>query len=45
MLVAGFGSAGAPSGAMFEGRGEIRWLHVDPAAQGGGLGRALMAQG
>ena len=41
--IVGFGSAGAPSEAMFEGRGEIRWLHVDPAVQGAGLGRALMA--
>jgi len=41
--IAGFGSAGAPSETMFEGRGEIRWLHVDPQVQGAGLGRALMA--
>jgi ribosomal protein S18 acetylase RimI-like enzyme len=41
--IVGFGSAGAPSEAMFEGRGEIRWLHVDPQVQGGGLGRMLMA--
>lgn len=41
--IVGFGSAGAPSEDMFEARGEIRWLHVDPAVQGAGLGRALMA--
>lgn len=41
--IVGFGSAGAPSEAMFEGRGEVRWLHVDPAVQGQGLGRRLMA--
>ena len=39
----GFGTACAPSEAAFEGRGEIRWLHVAPDAKRMGVGRALMA--
>lgn len=39
----GFGTACAPTEAAFEGRGEIRWLHVDPALQGAGIGRRLMS--
>ena len=41
--IVAFGSACAPTEAVFEGRGEIRWLHVDPAMQGRGVGRTLMA--
>lgn len=41
--IAGFGTACAPTEAVFEGRGEVRWLHVDPAAQGRGVGRRLMS--
>lgn len=41
--IAGFGTACAPTEAIFEGRGEIRWLHVDPADQGLGIGRRLMS--
>lgn len=39
----GFGTACAPTEAAFEGRGEIRWLHVDPSHQSGGIGRRLMS--
>ncbi|MGH6998980.1 MAG: GNAT family N-acetyltransferase, partial [Phenylobacterium sp.] len=41
--IVGFGTACAPTEAVFGGRGEVRWLHVDPAVQGGGIGRRLMA--
>lgn len=41
--IVGFGSACAPTEEAFGGRGEVRWLHVDPAAQGGGIGRRLMS--
>lgn len=39
----GFGSACAPTEALFEGRGEIRWLHIAGSAQRTGLGRRLMS--
>lgn len=39
----GFGTACAPTEPAFEGRGEIRWLHVAPNAKRIGVGRALMA--
>lgn len=39
----GFGAAVAPSEAVFGHRGEVRHLYVDPAAQGQGIGRRLMA--
>lgn len=39
----GFGSACAPTEAAFEGRGEIRWLHIAGHAQRTGLGRRLMS--
>ena len=41
--IVGFGSAGAPSEPIFEGRGEVRWLHVAPTLQGMGVGRRLMS--
>ncbi len=41
--IIGFGTACAPTEAVFGGRGEVRWLHVDPAAQGRGVGRRLMS--
>ncbi|WP_293406136.1 GNAT family N-acetyltransferase [Phenylobacterium sp.] len=39
----GFGTACAPTEETFAGRGEIRWLHVDPSVQGAGIGRRLMS--
>jgi ribosomal protein S18 acetylase RimI-like enzyme len=41
--VVGFGTACAPTEAVFEGRGEIRWLHIAGGAQRTGLGRRLMS--
>lgn len=40
----GIGSAGAPSLPLFEGRGEIRSLYVDPAIKRQGIGRRLMRE-
>jgi ribosomal protein S18 acetylase RimI-like enzyme len=40
----GIGAAGAPSLAIFEGRGEIRSLYVDPAVKRQGIGRRLMRE-
>ncbi|HEX8049242.1 N-acetyltransferase family protein [Rhizobium sp.] len=40
----GIGAAGAPSSALFEGRGEIRSLYVDPAIKRQGIGRRLMRE-
>ncbi|MEZ2219306.1 N-acetyltransferase family protein [Rhizobium sp. RCC_161_2] len=40
----GIGAAGAPSLALFEGRGEIRSLYVDPAIKRQGVGRRLMRE-
>lgn len=39
----GLGAAGAPSDALFGGRGEIRYLYVDPAIQRRGIGRRLLS--
>ncbi len=39
----GFGTACAPTEAIFAGRGEIRWLHIAGEARRTGLGRRLMA--
>lgn len=41
--IVAFGTACAPTEAVFEGRGEIRWLHVDASVQGAGIGRRLMS--
>ena len=41
--IIGFGASGPPSEAVFGDRGEIRWLHVDRRARGGGVGRRLTA--
>ena len=41
--IVGFDTACAPTEAVFGGRGEVRWLHVDPAIQGRGVGRRLMS--
>lgn len=38
-----FGTACAPTEAIFGGRGEVRWLHVAAGARRTGLGRRLMA--
>ncbi|MBB3452900.1 ribosomal protein S18 acetylase RimI-like enzyme [Rhizobium sp. BK313] len=40
----GIGAVGAPSQPVFEGRGEIRSLYVDPATKRQGLGRRLMRE-
>lgn len=40
----GIGAAGAPSLPLFEGRGEIRSLYVDPAIKRQGIGRRLMRE-
>jgi ribosomal protein S18 acetylase RimI-like enzyme len=39
----GFGTVCAPTEAVFDGRGEVRWLHIAAAARRTGLGRAMMA--
>ena len=38
-----FGTACAPTEAVFGGRGEVRWLHVAADARRTGLGRRLMS--
>lgn len=39
----GFGTACAPTEAIFGGRGEVRWLHVAGEARRTGVGRRLMS--
>ena len=39
----GIGAAGAPTDAVFGGRGEIGSLYVDPALKRRGIGRALLS--
>ncbi len=42
--IVGIGAAGAPSEPIFGGRGEIKFLYVDPGFKRRGIGRALLAQ-
>lgn len=42
--IVGIGAAGAPSEAIFGGRGEIKFLYVDPEFKRRGIGRRLLAQ-
>ncbi|KAA0697622.1 GNAT family N-acetyltransferase [Neorhizobium sp. P12A] len=40
----GFGAAGAPSEEIFGGRGEIRFLYIDPERKRQGVGRRLLSE-
>ncbi|WP_310129870.1 GNAT family N-acetyltransferase [Paraburkholderia terricola] len=40
----GIGAAGRPSESIFDGRGEIKSLYVDPDFKRQGIGRQLLAQ-
>ena len=40
--IVGIGAAGAPSEPIFGGRGEIRFLYVDPDFKRRGIGRMLL---
>ncbi|CAE6821702.1 MULTISPECIES: GNAT family N-acetyltransferase [Paraburkholderia] len=40
----GIGAAGRPSESIFDGRGEIKFLYVDPDFKRRGIGRELLAQ-
>ncbi|AOJ90886.1 GCN5 family acetyltransferase [Burkholderia sp. MSMB0856] len=42
--IVGIGAAGAPSEPIFGGRGEIKFLYVDPDFKRRGIGRMLLAQ-
>ncbi|WP_258170548.1 GNAT family N-acetyltransferase [Burkholderia cepacia] len=42
--IVGIGAAGAPSEPIFDGRGEIKFLYVDPEFKRRGIGRKLLAQ-
>ncbi|WP_230684531.1 GNAT family N-acetyltransferase [Burkholderia cepacia] len=42
--IVGIGAAGAPSEPIFGGRGEIKFLYVDPEFKRRGIGRTLLAQ-
>lgn len=42
--VVGIGAAGAPSESIFGGRGEIKFLYVDPGFKRRGIGRQLLAR-
>ena len=40
----GIGAAGRPSESIFDGRGEIKFLYIDPDFKRRGIGRELLAQ-
>jgi ribosomal protein S18 acetylase RimI-like enzyme len=42
--IVGIGAAGAPSEPIFGGRGEIKFLYVDPGFKRRGIGRTLLAR-
>lgn len=42
--IVGIGAAGPPSDPIFEGRGEIKFLYVDPDFKRRGVGRALLSR-
>jgi ribosomal protein S18 acetylase RimI-like enzyme len=42
--IVGIGAAGRPSDPIFDQRGEIKFLYVDPDCQRRGLGRALLTR-
>ena len=42
--IVGIGAAGAPSEPVFGGRGEIKFLYVDPEFKRRGIGRTLLAR-
>ncbi|MGS0897093.1 N-acetyltransferase family protein [Burkholderia stagnalis] len=42
--IVGIGAAGAPSEPIFDGRGEIKFLYVDPEFKRRGIGRELLAR-
>jgi ribosomal protein S18 acetylase RimI-like enzyme len=42
--IVGIGSAGLPSEPIFAGRGEIKFLYIDPDFQRRGVGRALLSR-
>ncbi|MDR0242149.1 MAG: GNAT family N-acetyltransferase [Burkholderia sp.] len=42
--IVGIGAAGAPSEPIFNGRGEIKFLYVDPGFKRRGIGRQLLAR-
>ncbi len=42
--IVGIGAAGAPSDPVFNGRGEIKFLYVDPEFKRRGIGRQLLAR-
>lgn len=42
--IVGIGAAGGPSELIFDGRGEIKFLYVDPDFKRRGIGRELLAQ-
>lgn len=44
MQIVGIGAAGVPSQPIFEGRGEIKYLYVDPEFKRHGIGRELLAR-